>query len=141
MFALHSNGLVKRKRRVPAGFQSASDRRFARIADTRAAGRKLYRQVDTTVLLAKSQELRIEKWGNSLAVRILSSIARRAGFDAGQPVRVSVQDASVLVSHTGTPVLTLTQKLALFDPQRHGSEAMATERVEQRRSTRRTPSH
>jgi phosphoribosylformylglycinamidine cyclo-ligase len=50
--------------------------------------------------MAKSPELKIQKWGNSLAVRIPSSIAKRAGFRAGQPVRVSMQDSSVLVSST-----------------------------------------
>lgn len=76
--------------------------------------------------MAKS-ELRIQKWGNSLAVRIPSSIARRAGFHVGQPVRVSMQNSSVLVSATGKPFLTLAQRLALFVPQHHGGEAMVTE--------------
>jgi antitoxin MazE len=73
--------------------------------------------------VSQSAELKIQKWGNSLAVRIPSSIAKRAGFEAGQPVRISVENSSVLVSPTGKPVLTLAQKLALFDPQRHGGEA------------------
>src|SRR5579862_877981 len=89
----------------------------------------LYRQVDTIVFMAKSSELRIQKWGNSLAVRIPSSVAKRAGFQAGQPVWLSMQDASVLVSPTGKPVLTLAQKLALFDPQRHRGEAMVMGRA------------
>jgi antitoxin MazE len=79
--------------------------------------------------MAKSAELKIQKWGNSLAVRIPSTVAKRTGFHAGQPVRLSIQDASLLVSPAGLPVLTLAQKLALFDPQRHGGEAMITERV------------
>ena len=89
----------------------------------------MYLQVDTIVLMAKPTELRIQKWGNSLAVRIPSSLARRAGFRAGQPVQMSMQDVSVLVSPTGKPVLTLAQRLALFDPQRHGGEAMVTVRA------------
>ena len=72
---------------------------------------------------------KIQKWGNSLAVRIPSSVARRAGFQVGQPVRVSMQGASILVSPNGKPFLSLAQRLARFDPQRHGGEAMATERV------------
>ena len=79
--------------------------------------------------MAKSAELRIQKWGNSLAVRIPSSVAKRAGFQAGLEVRVSLRDSSVLVSPTGKPFLTLARRLVLFDPQRHGGEAMVTERI------------
>jgi len=89
----------------------------------------MYIQVDTIETMAKSAELKIQKWGNSLAVRIPSSIARRAGFRAGQPVRVSARDSSVLVSAAGEPYLTLAQRLSLFDPQQHGGEAMATTRA------------
>ncbi|MEP6717034.1 MAG: AbrB/MazE/SpoVT family DNA-binding domain-containing protein [Terriglobia bacterium] len=79
--------------------------------------------------MAKSPELRIQKWGNSLAVRIPASVARRAGFQVGQPVQISMQDTSVLVSPAGRPVLNLRQKLALFNPQLHSGEAMVTERA------------
>jgi antitoxin MazE len=80
-------------------------------------------------IMARPSELKIQKWGNSLAVRIPSSVARRAGFHAGQPVRLSMRDSSVLVSPAGEPFLTLAQRLALFDPQYHGGEAMVTERT------------
>jgi antitoxin MazE len=39
---------------------------------------------------------------------------------------MSVQDAAVLVSPVGEPKLTLAQRLALFNPELHGGEAMAT---------------
>jgi antitoxin MazE len=74
-------------------------------------------------------ELKIQKWGNSLAVRIPSAVAKQAGFQVGQPVEVSMQDTSVMISSKGKPVLTLAQKLARFDPQRHGGESMETTRV------------
>jgi antitoxin MazE len=79
--------------------------------------------------MAKSRELTIQKWGNSLAVRIPSSVAKRAGFQVGQPIRISMQDESVVVSPTGKPILTLTQKLALYDAECHGGETMITWRV------------
>lgn len=79
--------------------------------------------------MAKSSELKIQKWGNSLAVRIPSAIARRAGFHAGQPVRVSMQDSSVLVSSAGKRFPTLAERIALFDAQHHGGEAMITKRT------------
>jgi antitoxin MazE len=81
------------------------------------------------LVMVKSAKLRIQKWGNSLAVRIPSSLARRAGFKAGQRVRVSTRRSSVVISPIGKPFLSLAERLALFDPQRHGGEAMVTGRI------------
>jgi antitoxin MazE len=79
--------------------------------------------------LEKKATLTIQKWGNSLAVRIPSAIAKSVGFKVGQPVEVSTQDSAVRVAAAGEPRLTLKQKLARFDPERHGGEAMATRRI------------
>ena len=79
--------------------------------------------------MSKTATLTLQQWGNSLAVRIPAAIARSAHFAVGQPVEVSVQDSSVLVKAIGAPKLTLAQKLAVFDPAKHGGEAMATGRV------------
>ena len=76
--------------------------------------------------MARTANLKIQRWGNSLAVRIPSSVARSVGFRAGQPVELSTQDSAVLVSAVGEPHLTLTQMLALFDPKLHGGEVMAS---------------
>jgi antitoxin MazE len=76
--------------------------------------------------MAKSATLTVQKWGNSLAVRIPASVARSAHLRAGQPVEVSAQDSNVLVRPVGEPKLTLAQKLAAFDPSLHGGEIMAT---------------
>lgn len=70
--------------------------------------------------------LTVQQWGNSLAVRIPASIAKSARFTVGQPVEVSLQDAGVVVKCVGTPRLSLAQKLEVFDPAKHGGEAMAT---------------
>jgi antitoxin MazE len=79
--------------------------------------------------MSKTATLTVQQWGNSLAVRIPAKVARSARFRVGQPVEVSAQDASVLVRAIGEPKLSLAQKLAAFDPDRHGGEVMATERV------------
>ena len=79
--------------------------------------------------MAKTSVLTVQKWGNSLAVRIPSAVARSAGFKVGQPVEVSAQETGVLVSRAGETRLTLAQKLALFDPRIHGGEAMATSAI------------
>jgi antitoxin MazE len=77
----------------------------------------------------KCATLTLQQCGNSLAVRIPSAVAKSAGFKVGQPVEVSAQDSAVLVTAVGEPRLTLAQKLALFDPDRHGGEVMASLRV------------
>ncbi len=79
--------------------------------------------------MAKTATLTVQQWGNSLAVRIPSALAKSAGFKVGQPVELSAQDSTVLVTAVGEPRLTLAQKLAAFDPDRHGGELMATTRV------------
>jgi len=71
----------------------------------------------------------VQKWGNSLAVRIPSAVARSAGFKIGQPVQVCAHDSGVLVTPTGDVQLSLQQRLALFDPELHGGEAMPTKRI------------
>jgi len=76
--------------------------------------------------MAKSATLTVQRWGNSLAVRIPAAVARSARFRVGQPFEVSAQDSNILVRALGEPKLTLAQKLAAFDPQLHGGEAMAT---------------
>jgi len=79
--------------------------------------------------LGKTATLKLQRWGNSLAVRIPASIARSVGFKVGQPVEVSTQDSGLRVTAAGEPRLTLKQKLARFDPERHGGEAMPTSRA------------
>ncbi len=76
--------------------------------------------------MTKSATLTVQQWGNSLAVRIPAAIARAARFKVGQPVEVSAQDSNVLVKAVGQPQLSLSQKLAAFDPALHGGEAMET---------------
>lgn len=79
--------------------------------------------------MAKTAKLTVQQWGNSLAVRIPAAVARSARFVVGQPVELSVGEGEVLVRAVGKAKLTLAQRLAVFDPQRHGGEAMAARPV------------
>jgi antitoxin MazE len=76
--------------------------------------------------MRKSANLTIQQWGNSLAVRIPSAIAKSLRFSVGQPVEVSIHEEWVEVRPIGKPKLTLAQKCAAFDPHKHGGEAMAS---------------
>ncbi len=65
----------------------------------------------------------IGTWGNGLALRLTKPIASAAGVTHGSPVRVVVLPGRIVIELTPEP--TLDDMLAAFDPQRHGSEAMA----------------
>jgi len=70
-------------------------------------------------------ELKIQRWGNNLAVRIPSAVAKAARLVGGQEVTVEVVDGDVVVKARGRPARTsLAQKLKAFDPSLHGGEAM-----------------
>lgn len=73
--------------------------------------------------------LDIKQWGNNLGVRLPASVARAAYLHADQRVRVSVEDGLVVIRPVAEAPLTLEQRLARFDPARHGGEAMLSEPV------------
>jgi antitoxin MazE len=75
--------------------------------------------------MARTAKLTVQRWGNSLAVRIPAAVARSARFVAGQPVELSVGEGCVIVRVAGRAKLTLKQKLAAFDPSLHAGEQMA----------------
>lgn len=76
--------------------------------------------------MPRSASLRVQRWGNSLAIRIPSSLARSVGFRVGGPVEITPHESGVLVTPKGDVRLSLAQKLDAFDPKLHGGEAMAT---------------
>jgi virulence-associated protein VagC len=51
----------------------------------------------------------VQKWGNSLAVRIPVDLARSAWLVVGQPVELSAQDGGLLMVPVGEPELSLSQ--------------------------------
>ena len=68
--------------------------------------------------------LDIKQWGNNLGVRLPAAVAREAHLRADQRVRVSVEGAQVVIRPVTDVHLTLEQRLARFDPVRHGGEVM-----------------
>ena len=69
--------------------------------------------------------LDIKTWGNNLGVRLPAAIARAAHLQVNQRVKLSVVDNQVIITPVDEP-LTLEERLANFDPVRHGGEVMAT---------------
>ena len=73
--------------------------------------------------------LDIKQWGNNLGVRLPAAVARAAHLHVDQRVRISVEDGLVVIRPMDDAPLTLEQRLARYDPTRHGGEVMATEPV------------
>jgi len=71
--------------------------------------------------------LDIKHWGNNLGVRLPAAVAREAHLHADQRVRVSVEEGRVVITPLDEAPLSLEQRLARFDPARHGGEVMVSE--------------
>lgn len=76
--------------------------------------------------MTRTPETTVQVWGNSLAVRIPAATARAARIRAGQPVTIEATPDGVVLRPIGEARSTLAQKLAAFDPDLHGGEAMPT---------------
>ena len=72
-------------------------------------------------------ELDIKQWGNNLGVRLPAAIAKAARLEADQRVRVAVKGRQVVITPVAADPLTLAQRLALYDAERHGGEVMAVQ--------------
>jgi antitoxin MazE len=70
--------------------------------------------------------LDIKQWGNNLGVRLPAAVAREAHLHVDQRVRVSVEGNQVIITPVVATRLTLEQRLATYDPRRHGGEQMNT---------------
>jgi len=71
--------------------------------------------------------LGLKQWGNNLGVRLPMNVARAAHLHVDQRVRVAVEDGRVTITPVDDTSLTLEQRIALFDPARHGGETMINE--------------
>ncbi len=55
---------------------------------------------------------RVQKWGNSLALRIPKAFADEAGLQKETPVEVSLANGKLVITRVTAPELTLKQLLA-----------------------------
>ncbi len=70
--------------------------------------------------------LDIKQWGNNLGVRLPAAVARAAHLRVDQRVRVSVEGDQVVITPLTDVHLSLEQRLAAYNPARHGGEVMGT---------------
>ena len=73
--------------------------------------------------------LDIKKWGNSLGVRIPAVIAREARLKENQKVRIETDGDQVTIRAADDNLLSLEQRLEIFDKEKLGGEIMATQSV------------
>ncbi len=71
----------------------------------------------------------IKKWGNNLGVRLPNAVARAAHLQAEQMVCITVNEVGITITPVVDAPLSLEQRLAQFDPKRHGGEAMTSKAV------------
>jgi antitoxin MazE len=57
-------------------------------------------------------QTRVQKWGNSLALRIPKSFASEIGLKSNSRVEVSTEDGKLVIAPVAKPQLTLKQLLA-----------------------------
>lgn len=73
--------------------------------------------------------LSVQKWGNSLVVRLPKIITRQAHFQLGTQVMLEAQEnGDILIRPLEKHKLTLDERLEQFDLKKHGGEAMASPR-------------
>ena len=70
--------------------------------------------------------LDIKQWGNNLGVRLPAVVAREAHLHVDQRVRVTVEGDQVIITPVDATKLSLEQRLAVYDANRHGGEQMTT---------------
>lgn len=66
---------------------------------------------------------KVKTWGNSLAVRLPAEAARTAGVVEDTPVTITAMPGK-LVIEVPTRRMTLDERLARFDPARHGGDLL-----------------
>ena len=72
----------------------------------------------------KKANVRIRWWDGGLGIRIPASIIKAARLSLGQRVLLSVLNGRLALVPVSNPDETLAERLARFDPIRHGGEAM-----------------
>jgi antitoxin MazE len=77
--------------------------------------------------MTKIATITVQKWGNSLAVRIPITMARSVHFDLGTPVELVVKEGGIIVRPSGERKMTLSERLNMFNPKKHGGEVLVSE--------------
>ncbi len=71
--------------------------------------------------------VRLEKMDNLLCLRLPEVLAKQVGLEADSCVEVAVKGQSLVITPVQYESITLEDRLARFDPVRHGGEALVAE--------------
>lgn len=73
--------------------------------------------------------LDIKQWGNNLGVRLPAAVAKAAHLRVDQRVLITVENGAVIIRPDVNNELSLAERLAQFDPLKHGGELLAAEPI------------
>jgi len=71
----------------------------------------------------------IKQWGNNLGIRLPVAVARAVHLHVDQRVHISVENGTIVIRPVEDATLTLEQRLARFNPAKHGGELMQSQVV------------
>jgi antitoxin MazE len=71
----------------------------------------------------------IKQWGDNLWIYLPSVVVKKAHLHNHQRVRIAVEGGKVIITPLKDQALTLEQRLAQFDLDRHGGEVMNSEQI------------
>jgi antitoxin MazE len=66
----------------------------------------------------------VKQWGNSLGLRLPTTIAKAVGLQVDQCVKIATKGQSFVITPCEKKPLSLEDRLAQFDPLKHGAEVM-----------------
>lgn len=66
----------------------------------------------------------IKQWGNSLGLRLPTAISTAVGLHVNQCVMIATKGRSIIITPCEPKPPSLEDRLAQFDPARHGGEVM-----------------
>jgi len=69
-----------------------------------------------------TEHQRIERWGKGLGLRLPPQISQTLGLQVDQRVSISIESQSIIITPYEPAPLSLADRLAQFDPARHGGE-------------------
>ncbi|OGV26628.1 MAG: hypothetical protein A3F18_06555 [Legionellales bacterium RIFCSPHIGHO2_12_FULL_37_14] len=76
-----------------------------------------------------SKNISVQKWGNSLAVRIPAPVAQRMHLIPGTIIELSMQENMVVIKSVASKRISLDERIARFDSEKHGGEVLAYKSV------------
>lgn len=69
----------------------------------------------------------VKQWGNSLDLRLPTTITKAVGLHVDQCVKIVTKGQSIIITPCESKPLSLEDRLGRFDPVKHGGEVMVND--------------